>query len=469
MRRAVLDDASVLEPHDAVGGEGLRHVVGDRDGGAPPRQLGERRAHLRARLRVQSRRGFVEDHDGAVPEHRAGDGEALALPARERVAARTENGVVPLGQRRDEVVGVGAARGLLDLGIRGIQSTEADVLAHGRGEEHRLLQEERYRCPHAREGRAGDVDPVQPHPSGARVRRSHEEPRESGLPRPGGPEKAHVLTGGDVERQILEDRATAAVVDRDALERDVAAQPREVCGVRVVGDLDGFVQQIGDALAGGGGAGDAPGVLREVLERSHGQLQVRHEHDEIARGHRAREHLPSPAQEHRRGGEAHEEVGTAFQSRGETPRPHSLGQCAVVPGREGSAQAVFEAVGLHDANGAERLGRGVGESSLALAGGPGCRGDARGTAPRHHRVQERGDHHDGREEQIHERHHHDEDHEREDVPHQREPRGHRNFLQAPDVAHESLHHVARRRGGVVPGRERLHVGEHPGSQLGGDA
>ena len=52
---------------------------------------------------------------GAFFEQRPGDGEALALAARQRRAALAEHRVVALRQRGDEVVGVGGAGRGLDL------------------------------------------------------------------------------------------------------------------------------------------------------------------------------------------------------------------------------------------------------------------------------------------------------------------------------------------------------------------
>ena len=51
--------------------------------------------------------GFVEDEDGRIAEHCAGDAEPLALTAGELYAAVTDIGLVALFLLHNEVVGVG--------------------------------------------------------------------------------------------------------------------------------------------------------------------------------------------------------------------------------------------------------------------------------------------------------------------------------------------------------------------------
>ena len=67
---------------------------------------------------VEPHRGLVEDQDGRAAKRRAGDGNLLALPGRERRAALGDLGVVAVGLRDDEAVGVGQPRRRLDLAPR---------------------------------------------------------------------------------------------------------------------------------------------------------------------------------------------------------------------------------------------------------------------------------------------------------------------------------------------------------------
>ena len=55
-------------------------------------------------LVVERARRLVEDQDARLSRQRAGDGDPLALPAREAAAALSDDRVVALGQLEDEVV-----------------------------------------------------------------------------------------------------------------------------------------------------------------------------------------------------------------------------------------------------------------------------------------------------------------------------------------------------------------------------
>ncbi|TMQ71426.1 MAG: ABC transporter ATP-binding protein, partial [Candidatus Eisenbacteria bacterium] len=64
-----------------------------------------------------------------VGQDGAGDGDALALPAREPHAAFADDGVEPLREPVGELVDVRDVTGLAELGIGGIRAREGDVLA----------------------------------------------------------------------------------------------------------------------------------------------------------------------------------------------------------------------------------------------------------------------------------------------------------------------------------------------------
>ena len=108
------DDAALVEQHDPVGEGDRRRPVGDDDRRPAPHHLGEGVADLVLLRRVDGRGGVVEDEHPGVGEDGAGDGDALALAARQREAALADDGAVAVGQVDDEVVGAGEAGGPLD-------------------------------------------------------------------------------------------------------------------------------------------------------------------------------------------------------------------------------------------------------------------------------------------------------------------------------------------------------------------
>ena len=105
---AGLGDAAAIDDVDEVGIDDGREAVGDDHGGAAAHQRLERRLHLALGFGVERRGRLVEQQDRRVLQHGAGDGEPLALAARELDAVLADHGVVALGQRADEIVGGGA-------------------------------------------------------------------------------------------------------------------------------------------------------------------------------------------------------------------------------------------------------------------------------------------------------------------------------------------------------------------------
>ena len=70
--------------------------------GPPPQRLQDPGLDLG----VDRRRRVVHDQQPGVAYQRAGEGEALALPAGQGRAALPDPGVQPVGQRRDEALGL---------------------------------------------------------------------------------------------------------------------------------------------------------------------------------------------------------------------------------------------------------------------------------------------------------------------------------------------------------------------------
>ena len=98
---------AALDERDPVGEGDGRQPVGDDDGGAIGGQPLDGLVDLGLDPHVDRAGGVVEDQDRGVGEQRAGDGDALPLAARERVAPLADDRVVALGQVGDEAVGVG--------------------------------------------------------------------------------------------------------------------------------------------------------------------------------------------------------------------------------------------------------------------------------------------------------------------------------------------------------------------------
>jgi hypothetical protein len=105
-----------------------------------PDQVVERLLDFLLGLGIDRRGGLVEDQDARVDQQRAGDGDALALAARQALAAFADQRIVAVRQAQDEVVGMGGAGGGDDLLARGVGLAVGDVLGNGAEEQEGLLQ-----------------------------------------------------------------------------------------------------------------------------------------------------------------------------------------------------------------------------------------------------------------------------------------------------------------------------------------
>ena len=95
---ALFDDAISRQDQDAVGMADGRQTVGDDQGGSAVCQAQQRLLHRPFALVVERAGCFVEDQDLRVLEEGAGDGDALALAARELDAALADIGVIAMGR-----------------------------------------------------------------------------------------------------------------------------------------------------------------------------------------------------------------------------------------------------------------------------------------------------------------------------------------------------------------------------------
>jgi hypothetical protein len=118
---AALGDAPVLEDEDGVGVLHRREPLGDGDRRAVGRERFERALDQILRLGVDRGGRPVEHQDVRVLEDDAGDGDALALAARQLHAPLADLGVVAVREVRDELVGLRRAGRLADLLQRGVE------------------------------------------------------------------------------------------------------------------------------------------------------------------------------------------------------------------------------------------------------------------------------------------------------------------------------------------------------------
>ena len=255
----------------------------DRDDRPSLREALERGLHRTLGLRVERGRRLVENEDRGVAQDRPRDRDPLLLPAREPVAALADDGLVAVRQRRDQIVDLSRAGGVLDLLVRRVRSGEAEVLAHGRVEEIGLLRDDADGLGERVEGQLAHVDSVDRHRSAGRVveardevgagrlaraRLAHERrlgPRghrndtsssvharlsKAGIRPSGPPREIPRLRRGQVpkgRRFASGHRGRIDLVSEpDVLERDVAARPLD--RPRPLDDVDRLVEVLEDPV-----------------------------------------------------------------------------------------------------------------------------------------------------------------------------------------------------------------------------
>ena len=76
------------------------------------------RWHRGLGLRVEVRRGLVEDDDVGCLEQEAGEGHPLLFPTREPITPFADHGVEAIGEVADQVADLGLLQGLEDLRLR---------------------------------------------------------------------------------------------------------------------------------------------------------------------------------------------------------------------------------------------------------------------------------------------------------------------------------------------------------------
>src|SRR4029079_3893493 len=140
--RAFLGDNAILENNDLVRLAYGAQAVCDHDDGAAFHQLAQGINHKMLRLGVKCRRGFVQNHDWAVPNDGARNADALPLAAGKRIAAFADDRVVAVRHAADEFVGVGNLGGGDDFCVGCSCPPISDVFLDGATEQDGFLQYE---------------------------------------------------------------------------------------------------------------------------------------------------------------------------------------------------------------------------------------------------------------------------------------------------------------------------------------
>ena len=192
------------------------------------------------RLRVEVRRGLVEDHDAWLGQQQAGDRQALPFTAGQSVAALADDRVEAVGERAHEVGQPGLLERGPQLGVGGVRRGVAQVGPDRVVEQVPVLGDDADRVADRLERQVAHVDAGQAHGARVGVVEPGHERGERRLAGAGRADEGDGLAGFDAERDVVEHLLARPVVEHgDLLQR----RQRHPVGRRVgepdTGQLDG--------------------------------------------------------------------------------------------------------------------------------------------------------------------------------------------------------------------------------------
>ena len=147
--------------------------------------------------------GLIQNEDGGIGNHGAGEGEELFLSDGQAAAPFAQLGVIALFQPHDEVVGVYRFGGGHDFLIRCIQLSVADVVPDGAGEQEIILGHDAHLPPQAFDGNLLHVMAVDVHMALLNVVKTAYEIDDGGFSGSGGAYKGDGLSGTNAKAHVV--------------------------------------------------------------------------------------------------------------------------------------------------------------------------------------------------------------------------------------------------------------------------
>ncbi len=175
---------------------------------------------------------------------------------------------------------------------------------------------------------------------------------------------------GDVEVDVADDRTARQILERDALEPDLAGPRRQLHRAGAVGDLLRLVHDLEDALARRGRTLGLPDPHAERSQRHHEHSEVEVERHEVADGEASVRHHPGAGEQHARLREQRHERDQRDVEGALPVRLHGLAEDRLGAGVELRLLGGLLREGLDDMDADDVLlgdGRDVGELLLDLA------------------------------------------------------------------------------------------------------
>ena len=226
---AHFDDLAMVEHDQAVHRGDGREAMGDGDHGLAGHQPGEALLDRRFHFRVERRGRLVEDEDRRILEEHAGDGDALALAAGKLGAAladmRVEALPAPMVRKAGhERIGMRLTDRIAHRVFAGIRPAVEHVLADRAVQQRGVLRDEADLLAQRILRDLRDILPVDDDAAGLDVVEAQQQVGDRRFAGARAADEADLLAGLYRQRQVLDDAALLAVVERDVLEADLAAR-----------------------------------------------------------------------------------------------------------------------------------------------------------------------------------------------------------------------------------------------------
>ena len=299
----------MLEDDDQVGVADRREPVRDHEGGAAGEQPPERLLDLALGADVDRRGRLVEDQDPGVGEQRPREGDELTLAEREPRPALAELRLVAVLELEDEAVGADRLRRRGDLRRWRVRSRERDVLGDGAAEEEPFLRHDPELTAERVLRDVAEIVAVDRDPALGRVVEAREELRDRRLAGACLADERDRRARRDVEVEPVQHlRELRPVPEADALEADVAVDPRQLDRVLRVHDLWLLVEHADDLVERGDRGQERVVELRELLDRVEEVAEIEREREERAGAHVAVVDEPAAVAEDDRGCRRREQV-----------------------------------------------------------------------------------------------------------------------------------------------------------------
>src|SRR6185312_5912157 len=462
---AVFDQAPTLQREDAVGGAYRGEPVRDDQHRAPLGDLLHVLLDDAFALVVECAGRLIEDQDARIGDERAGDGDALALPAGQGRSAFADDGVVALGKLQDEIMRTREAGRRDDALHRHRGIGERDIVAHRAVEQHVLLQDHADLA--AQPGGVGhhEVHAVDQYAPALRDVEPLYQLGDRALARARWPDDADRLAGGEIEGDIVQDFLPVdAIAEGDVIEADIATDRRQRGTGRGVARFGGRVEDVAEPENRKPRLVEVLPELRQPQHRRGNATGKDVEGHELPDRKRAADHEPGPEIQDGRGDDLAHELYELACSIAETQHAEA---------RSHVARELFLPAALHlrlDRHGLERLDtcHALDQEGLVLSAAleflvePSA--EQRRHAGRDRDIERERAQHDEAEQRRIDKHHRKEDRGEEQVDHQRQRRAGQEIADVLQFSHPR-HGIADAACLEIGHRQRQQVMEQPRTEL----